>query len=326
MTTTRLRAGVPPAGGILVIDKPEGPTSHDVVARARRALGVRQIGHTGTLDPMATGVLALVVGRATRLAQFLSGHEKKYEARIRLGVVNRHLGPHRGDRQPAGAGRAASRWDDVATVLRGVPREQEQAPPAFSAKKVGGVPRVRAGAPGARGRVTPARVTLHHAAVEAVSAPFVDVRLTCSAGFYVRSLAHDLGSAWAAGPAWTPCAGPRAGLSRWNGRSRWRDSKRRRIGPSGGWCRPSRRCQACPLSSSRRTGSGGPCTGTRSDQETGSSKCRVSSAGAECRSRHPDSDTAGFVTRGTRRPTPGDRPACQRAGSFASGRRPEVRF
>jgi tRNA pseudouridine(55) synthase len=75
--TVSARGNAPPVSGVLVVDKPEGPTSHDVVAAARRVLGVRQVGHTGTLDPMATGVLALVVGRATRLAQFLSGREKE---------------------------------------------------------------------------------------------------------------------------------------------------------------------------------------------------------------------------------------------------------
>ena len=72
--------------GLIVIDKPAGPTSHDVVARMRRALGERRIGHTGTLDPNASGVLPLVVGRATRLAKFLSGERKRYEAIVRLGV------------------------------------------------------------------------------------------------------------------------------------------------------------------------------------------------------------------------------------------------
>src|SRR5512141_3054447 len=73
--------------GVLVVDKPAGPTSHDVVARARRALGETRIGHTGTLDPLATGVLALVIGRATRLAQFLSSDEKEYLATVRLGMA-----------------------------------------------------------------------------------------------------------------------------------------------------------------------------------------------------------------------------------------------
>src|SRR5262245_53610871 len=123
--------------GLLVIDKPSGPSSHDVVARMRRVLGERRIGHTGTLDPMATGVLPLVLGRATRLARFLSGSSKSYEAVVRLGVATdsgdadgAEIGPHHQGPLP---GR-----DDIDGALGAFRGTFLQQPPAFSAKKIGG--------------------------------------------------------------------------------------------------------------------------------------------------------------------------------------------
>src|SRR5438067_9467691 len=123
--------------GLLVIDKPAGPTSHDVVARMRRVLGERRIGHTGTLDPNASGVLPLVVGRATRLAKFLSGGNKTYEAVVRLGIAT--------DTYDAEGSAVGARWtgafpvrDDIARALDGFRGTFMQQPPAYSAKKVDG--------------------------------------------------------------------------------------------------------------------------------------------------------------------------------------------
>lgn len=179
--------------GVLVVDKPEGPSSHDVVARVRRALGVRQIGHTGTLDPLATGVLALVVGRATRLAQFLSSREKVYRARLRLGVTTDSW-----DRTGAVVGQAPPDLplpdgDAVARHLEEFLGEHQQTPPPFSAKKIAGVRAYDLARRGREVTMTPVLVTLHAAAVEAVDGQFVDLRLSCSAGYYVRALAHELG-------------------------------------------------------------------------------------------------------------------------------------
>jgi tRNA pseudouridine55 synthase len=180
--------------GVLVIDKPDGPTSHDVVARARRALGVRQVGHTGTLDPMATGVLALVVGRATRLAQFLAGREKRYLAEIRLGIVTDSWDRtgavlRQADHDAPLPGRA-----EVEAALRAFLGPHDQVPPPYSAKKVGGVPSYELARRGRAIAIAPARVTLHAATVEAFAPPIVRVGLTCSAGFYVRALADTLGA------------------------------------------------------------------------------------------------------------------------------------
>jgi tRNA pseudouridine55 synthase len=199
--------------GLLVVDKPAGPTSHDVVARVRRALGERRIGHTGTLDPAATGVLALVLGRATRLAQFLSGSDKSYEAVVRLGfstdtadAQGRALGAPIDAALP---GREAI--DAALDAFRGTFLQQ---PPAFSAKKVDGKrshklarARRRAGSDPAAPEMSevgsdpvavsalpaPATVTANAITIVAVDRDLVTLTVDCSAGFYLRSLAHDLG-------------------------------------------------------------------------------------------------------------------------------------
>ncbi|MDQ5844756.1 MAG: tRNA pseudouridine(55) synthase TruB, partial [Acidobacteriota bacterium] len=125
--------------GVLVIDKPPDVTSHDVVAEVRRILRVRRIGHTGTLDPFATGVLVLLIGRATRLAQFLSGVEKEYEAVIRLGYstdTGDFTGQRLGGNEPSSSGPwSAEQIEAALAKLRG---EIEQVPPMYSAKKQGG--------------------------------------------------------------------------------------------------------------------------------------------------------------------------------------------
>src|SRR5258707_1244992 len=128
--------------GALIIDKPAGMTSHDVVARVRKIIGARRVGHTGTLDPFATGVLVVLVGRATRLAQFLSGAEKEYEAVIRLGfatdtgdITGRRLEGH----FTAETQRAQSfRGEDIEAALASLRGEIEQTPPMYSAKKIAG--------------------------------------------------------------------------------------------------------------------------------------------------------------------------------------------
>lgn len=174
-----------------MVDKPEGLTSHDVVAVARRALAQHGIGHTGTLDPMATGVLALACGRATRLVRFLSGANKEYDATIQFGIETdtydlRGTVTRLTERRPTTAAIAATVADMVG--------EQHQTPPAYSAKRIAG----RRAYDLARQRtpVTPAPVLVRLSAAEVleVTEDAVRLRLTCSAGFYVRSLAHDLGS------------------------------------------------------------------------------------------------------------------------------------
>lgn len=184
--------------GVLVVDKPPGPTSHDVVAVVRRILGVPRIGHTGTLDPLASGVLPLVIGRATRLAQFLSGEDKEYDAAIRLGLATR---TYDADDRAFEDGIAAAVPEPpadvdaprIAAALTAFTGTYLQAPPAFSAKKVGGVPAYRLARRNQTVEIKPVRVTVHDLTLEGYEGGLVRVRVRCSAGFYVRSLAHGLG-------------------------------------------------------------------------------------------------------------------------------------
>ncbi len=212
--------------GALVIDKPSGPTSHDVVARVRRVLGERRIGHTGTLDPLASGLLLLVVGRATRLARFLSASDKSYDAEIRLGVATDTY-----DAQ--GAPTTALYVDSMpsrADVERGLDAFRGtflQHPPAYSAKKIGGqrsyklarAGRAAAGLPTLpAGPVTPGlpapapvTVTAHAIDVVACDGDTVRLRVDCSSGFYIRSLAHDLGQRLGTGAHLTALRRTRSG-------------------------------------------------------------------------------------------------------------------
>jgi tRNA pseudouridine55 synthase len=179
--------------GVLVIDKPAGPTSHDVVAVARRALGGARVGHTGTLDPLATGVLPLVVGRATRLASFMSGADKEYVARIRIGIATEtydaeDLAAHAEAAPPTGLGEA-----DVRRAFETFVGRYDQTPPAFSAKKIGGTPAYRLARRDAEVAVRPVPVTVSELELLSFADDVAEIRLVCSSGFYVRSLAHDVG-------------------------------------------------------------------------------------------------------------------------------------
>jgi tRNA pseudouridine55 synthase len=177
--------------GVLVVDKPQALTSHDVVAAVRRILGETRIGHTGTLDPLATGVLPLACGRATRLVRFLSASDKEYEAEIRLGlatdtydVTGRQT--FRGDAQPS--------RDKIAEALSGFLGESMQSPPPYSAKKVGGRRAYEMARADAAVQPAPVRVRVERLELLGIEDGRVSIRLLCSAGFYVRSLAHDLGN------------------------------------------------------------------------------------------------------------------------------------
>ena len=188
--------------GLLVIDKPPGFTSHDVVARVRHILHERRIGHTGTLDPFATGVLLILVGRATRLAQFLSGDDKEYEAIIRLGY-----GTTTGDRTGdplAPPGGAATRTEDVVeAALSSLRGNINQIPPMYSAKKIAGKKLYELARRGQEVERKPVSVCIHEfAAIRAGDELMKDngdgtfdfkVRVVCSSGTYVRTLAEDFG-------------------------------------------------------------------------------------------------------------------------------------
>ena len=190
--------------GVLVIDKPPGPTSHDVVARVRRAIGIRKIGHTGTLDPLATGVLPLVVGRATRLASLLTSTQKEYVASVRFGEATpTYDAEPRMTRDPATgmpvlagapppepAGLTRERVEEALTRFRGT---AWQVPPVYSAKKIRGVAAHRRTRANEAVAPRPVSVTIYGLDLESYQSGLARVRLTTSAGYYVRSFAHDLG-------------------------------------------------------------------------------------------------------------------------------------
>jgi tRNA pseudouridine55 synthase len=177
--------------GVLVVDKPPGPTSHDVVGLARRALGTSRIGHTGTLDPLATGVLPLVVGRATRLAQFLSGDDKEYDADVRFGLATpTYDADDVRDLPPPPPGLDVAGIESALSDFRGT---YLQTPPPFSAKKIGGVPAYKLARRNKPVAMAPVAVTVHRLTLERYEAGLARLRVVCSSGFYVRSLAHGLG-------------------------------------------------------------------------------------------------------------------------------------
>ncbi|PZC48596.1 MAG: tRNA pseudouridine synthase [Chloroflexi bacterium] len=187
---TPLPAGTP-ATGLFLIDKPTGPTSHDIVQQVRRWTGVRRVGHSGTLDPMATGLLPVFVGRGTRLIEYLSDHQKRYSATIRLGV--------RTDTDDAEGATIAeapvptltlAQIDAALAPFRGA---ISQTPPAFSAVKVGGVTAHRAARRGQPVEITPRNVTIHELAVIDWQSPLLALTMTVSTGTYVRAIARDLG-------------------------------------------------------------------------------------------------------------------------------------
>lgn len=201
-----MRASAEPSpDGLLIVDKPEGWTSHDVVARARRLCATRKVGHAGTLDPMATGVLVLGVGRATRLLTFLVGADKDYTATVRLGQAT--LTDDAEGEVTASAGAAGLTPDAVDAAVRALTGDILQVPSAVSAIKVKGeraYHRVRAGEDvelPAR-PVTVSRFATHglrRLEVDGTPVVDVDVEVTVSSGTYVRALARDLGAALGTG-------------------------------------------------------------------------------------------------------------------------------
>jgi len=177
--------------GILVVDKPEGITSHDVVDRVRRLSGLDRVGHLGTLDPIATGVLPMALGRATRLAQFFLRRDKAYEAVLRFGFATdsydragRPLGPE----QPVVLD--PGRLEEMIAGFRG---EIEQVPPPISAKKVKGVAAYKLARQNRPVTLAKVKVRIDEFTLLGVEGPRARVRVRCSAGFYLRSLAHEMG-------------------------------------------------------------------------------------------------------------------------------------
>jgi len=178
--------------GVILVDKPEGPTSHDVVTRARRALGVRRIGHAGTLDPFASGLLILCVGRSTRLVEYLHLLSKRYRAVATLGART-----DTDDREGSTIARSEA-WREVTRerlmeVVERLRRERMQRPPDFSAKKVGGKRAYETAREGGIPRLAPVSVHIHSLEVVEFQPPEVVLECAVSTGTYIRALARDLG-------------------------------------------------------------------------------------------------------------------------------------
>ena len=181
--------------GVLVIDKPDGLTSHDVVARVRRITGEKSVGHLGTLDPMATGVLPLVLGRFTRLAQFYNQADKRYQGAIRFGFAT---DTYDADGEPSGPENPVQltleQIRDAATRFTG---KLDQVPPPFSAKKVSGVPAYKLARKGKEVGLKAKEVEVREFVITAwhESSKTASFTAWVSSGTYLRSLAHDLGQA-----------------------------------------------------------------------------------------------------------------------------------
>ncbi len=176
--------------GILNLNKPQGMTSHDVVNQVRRVTGIRKVGHAGALDPMATGVLLACVGRATRLAEYLSGADKGYRATVRLGI---ETDTYDADGQVLYASSAAISQQEVEAALAGFCGSISQVPPMYSAIKQGGQPLYKLARRGITVERKPRPALISHIALIDWSPPEFSFEVVCSAGTYVRSLAHDLG-------------------------------------------------------------------------------------------------------------------------------------
>ncbi len=177
--------------GLLVLDKPAGMTSHDVVSLVRRATGEKSIGHLGTLDPMATGVLPLLLGRYTRLAQFFGQADKQYTGTIRFGFATDTF-----DADGTPPGDTAPLTQDLAQLRALAERfqgELDQVPPIYSAKKLDGVPAHKLARAGLPVPVKPARITIHHFELLSLEGDTAAFAITVSSGGYVRSVAHELG-------------------------------------------------------------------------------------------------------------------------------------
>jgi tRNA pseudouridine55 synthase len=196
--------------GLLVLDKPSGVTSHDVVAIVRRATGEKSIGHLGTLDPMATGVLPLLLGKYTRLAQFFGQAEKHYTGHIRFGFATDSFDS---DGIPEGNVRPLTlSLEELQVLSESFRGEINQLPPIFSAKKINGVAAHKLARAGAEVAVKPVRITIHNFELTSLDGDTAAFTMAVSAGGYVRSVAHELGQLAGCGAHLSSLRRTRAGV------------------------------------------------------------------------------------------------------------------
>ncbi len=194
---SRRRKDPPGPAGFLVVDKPVGMTSHDVVDAARRWLGIRRIGHLGTLDPLATGVLPLAIREATKLANFIVDERKHYVGTVRLGVATNTYDAE-GEPGPEFEGALPDR-ETVESALAGFVGEIQQIPPMYSSVKKDGEPLYKRARRGEEVEREPRPVVIHALTMQHYEPPEVGIEVSCSPGTYVRTLAHDLGEALGCG-------------------------------------------------------------------------------------------------------------------------------
>ena len=183
----------PEATGILLVDKPSGPTSHDIVARIRGRFRVKKVGHGGTLDPMATGLLVLLLGKATKLSDRVMGHDKVYEGTIRFGIetdTQDAEGLVTAESDPSGITE-----DGIRSAMRAMQGDQLQTPPMVSARKIGGVPLYKLARQGQSVPREPRLIHVYRFDLRSFAPPFATFEVACTKGTYVRTLAHDLGHA-----------------------------------------------------------------------------------------------------------------------------------
>lgn len=183
--------------GLLLVDKPVGPSSAQVVHRLRRQLGIRAIGHAGTLDPLASGLLVLLVGKATKLFPNFSALDKVYEGDLCLGIST-----DTDDREGTILDRRPTDAIDLSTIARMVPRflgRQMQVPPQFSAKKINGRPAYRNARRGVFTDLRPVEVEIRRLEISRWENPILSLLVDCSKGTYIRSLARDFGGALGCG-------------------------------------------------------------------------------------------------------------------------------
>ena len=182
---------VPPVDGMLVVNKPKGKTSHDVVETIRRLLGFRQIGHLGTLDPLATGVLVLALGRATRLARFYASRRKRYACAVRFGFATDTYDADGGALGPDGA--PALDPSQLQAFAEQFVGKIQQTPPAFSAKKIHGRPAHELARKNKPVHLEPVEVEVYEFRLTHTLGPLAHFVVECGSGTYIRSLANDLG-------------------------------------------------------------------------------------------------------------------------------------
>jgi tRNA pseudouridine55 synthase len=183
--------------GVIVVNKPTGWTSHDVVAKMRGIAGTRSVGHLGTLDPIATGVLPLMIGQATRLAQYFDKSEKAYDAVVRFGFATSTYDREGEPTTPVTDVHITA--EQIEACLAPMRGDIAQMPPPVSAKKIGGVPAYKLARKNLPVNLTPVPVSIYELTLQGAEGDRACLRVRCSAGTYIRSIAHDVGMALGCG-------------------------------------------------------------------------------------------------------------------------------